>query len=878
MGLRIDAGTAALLTAIASFSAGYWLLSLRLAHRTVAGVNKSWSISLLLQGCGWTLIALRLNFKAEYTAIPGTLFVLLAAMLQLRCFATLRNRNLDLRPTYFLYVVTSAVHLYFGYFNQNGPARVVATSVFAALVAGQTIWVLYRGKEPVRRGLIRLLVGLYAFMLLILAARGVFFYFRLSEPGMDVYGDAVGNQIGYAAFFLTAFLPSLGFFSLCNDLFDQRQQLYDGEISKIAGELTERYRIEEQLLLGLAGFVYRCRNDADWTITYMSRGAQEITGFPENEFVESAVRSFGSIMHPDDVDRVWKACQAGIAARKNCSNEYRIITGSGEVRWIWDQAHGVYDSNGALRHIEGLITDITERREAEQARHEKEILLNFALDSTIDGVWDWDIKNSTVKFSRRWQEMLGYLDGDLENDIGFWEGLIHSDDLLAMNNQLKAYCEGAAEKYEMQQRVLGKNGNYHHIKDRGIIVARDSLGKPMRMVGTMKNIDSEVNEGQQARENYELLKALFEYAPVGISLVNKEHAVVRSNAAEQSIYALTAEQVKSGHFLQRRFVNAACSPLALAETPSRIAFANKATDVRETIGVELEDQIVKWIEVQASYLAHLDAVITISTDTTDLVKVRQELESSNATLEARVAERTCELTEVNEELKTFSYSLSHDMKAPLTRIESWANILLEENRAALGENGMKTILFLRREVTVMNDMIRAMLSLAKASTADLSLIDIDVTTLVEMELALLRDNYPDLEIECVIEPELTVCADPTLFTILIRNLLDNAVKFSSKKDKAEIFVGRTSDGENPAFFVRDAGDGFDMRYADRLFGPYQRMHKQKEFPGTGIGLATAQRIVHRHSGRIWVDSKTGAGATFYFTMLAINTHKEVNGT
>jgi light-regulated signal transduction histidine kinase (bacteriophytochrome) len=274
------------------------------------------------------------------------------------------------------------------------------------------------------------------------------------------------------------------------------------------------------------------------------------------------------------------------------------------------------------------------------------------------------------------------------------------------------------------------------------------------------------------------------------------------------------------------------------------------------------------------HIEELGLYAGILTDITEVVNARSALAAAKESLEMRVAQRTQTLTEVNAELETFSYSLSHDMKAPLTRIESWANVLQEEYRSVLGEEGQKSILFLKREIASMHEMIRSMLSLAKASRADLVPVQIDVSRLAAAEFSLLREQYGGLNIEFSVEPGLQVFADLALFTSLLRNLLDNALKFSSKKAKIEIHVGRLENAESPVFYVRDNGDGFDMRFADRLFGPFQRMHTQKEFPGTGIGLATAQRIVHRHGGRIWVESQKTVGTTFFFTIPQANHSKD----
>ena len=306
-------------------------------------------------------------------------------------------------------------------------------------------------------------------------------------------------------------------------------------------------------------------------------------------------------------------------------------------------------------------------------------------------------------------------------------------------------------------------------------------------------------------------------------------------------------------------------PIPEVELPLACAVRERKDIHNEIFGIE-RDGDLRWVSASVRYIEGLGLFASILADITDVVKARSALAAAIDGLESRVKERTQALTEVNAELEAFSYSLSHDMKAPLTRIEGWANVLQQDYRNLLGEDGLKSLLFLKGEVAGMHEMIRAMLSLAKASTADLAVTKLDASAIVAEVLQLLRDHFTEVEVDLQIEPNLYAYADRTLFTLLIRNLLDNAIKFSSHKKRADVAVGVVTNAGVPAYYVRDAGDGFDMSFAHRLFGPFQRMHTQKEFPGTGIGLATAQRIVHRHGGKIWVESVKGAGTTFFFTL------------
>jgi signal transduction histidine kinase len=217
------------------------------------------------------------------------------------------------------------------------------------------------------------------------------------------------------------------------------------------------------------------------------------------------------------------------------------------------------------------------------------------------------------------------------------------------------------------------------------------------------------------------------------------------------------------------------------------------------------------------------------------------------------------------ELESFAYSVSHDLRAPLRVIDGFAQIVLEDygdRLDALGSEHLKRIV---AAASRMNSMIDTLLEMSRMTGRELQFERIDLSETARQLAEELRVADPDRSVEVAVQPGLSVEGDRTLLRLVLQNLLGNAFKFSAKTRDARIEFGRRPDGDH-AFFVRDNGAGFDMRFADRLFGMFQRLHSQSEFAGTGVGLATVQRIVRRHSGRIWAESEPGKGATFFFTM------------
>ncbi|GAB4248503.1 MAG: hypothetical protein Kow00129_09250 [Thermoleophilia bacterium] len=274
--------------------------------------------------------------------------------------------------------------------------------------------------------------------------------------------------------------------------------------------------------------------------------------------------------------------------------------------------------------------------------------------------------------------------------------------------------------------------------------------------------------------------------------------------------------------------------------------------------------------VQAS--AHLIGEIVARKQATD------ELKRLNVELEQRVTERTAALSATNRELESFAYSVSHDLRAPLRRIDGFSRVVVEEYGPCLNEQGRHYLERIRAGAQQMGLLIDDLLRLSRVSRSSLERQTVNLSELVEQIAADLRRAEPQRDVKFQIQPDVFACADPPLITIALENLLHNAWKFSSRNSAPshiEFGAAQNSDLETPnkqltdstiVYYVRDDGAGFDMTYADKLFAPFQRLHHTDEFVGTGIGLATVQRIVHRHQGQVWAKAEPEKGATFFFSL------------
>lgn len=394
---------------------------------------------------------------------------------------------------------------------------------------------------------------------------------------------------------------------------------------------------------------------------------------------------------------------------------------------------------------------------------------------------------------------------------------------------------------------------------------------------SMHDISEQKKTEESLRDSEARFRSIFEYATVGMAIISLQGELMQSNPANSRILGFTQEE------LRKKPVTSFTHPADRVKTD--LYYKELKAGQREYYDLDKryirKDGSIVWGHATGAlvYDAHRKPIYIIAMlqDITERKQAEDKIRTLNRELEDRVAERTRELQLSNRELEAFTYSVSHDLRAPLRAIDGFSEALLEDYSDKLDDEGRTYLRYLQEGSRDMNELIEGLLKLSRSTRGELLKERVDLSALVETVGGELRSADTEHRVTFQVARNMQVDADPRLLKVVIENLLGNAWKYSNQEEEARIEVGTTERDGETVFFVKDNGAGFDMTFADKLFLPFQRLHRADEFAGTGIGLATVERIVHRHGGRIWAESSAGEGACFYFTLGGEN-HQRQNCT
>ncbi|MGA3040552.1 MAG: PAS domain S-box protein [Bryobacteraceae bacterium] len=499
--------------------------------------------------------------------------------------------------------------------------------------------------------------------------------------------------------------------------------------------------------------------------------------------------------------------------------------------------------------------DITERKQAEiELREQRDALQRQAelIDLSHDAIVAADPSRVITRWNTGAQEMYGWTEAEAVGKI--------------MHDLFQTSAGTAIAAIDQTLRRAGRwEGELEHVRRDGTrltvdsrqVLQRDSQGNPAGIL----EINRDITERKQARnqlvEAHRRTTAILESISDAFNTFDREWRYTYVNAAATRILHKSREELLGAN-LWELWPDAADSPFGKA---IRRAVAENVPTAVEAFYPE---PLNAWLEVR-SYPSP-EGLAQFFTDVTKRKQAEDEIRRLNTDLEQRVRDRTAQLEVANQELETFAYSVSHDLRAPLRGIDGWSQALVEDHGSQLNAEARHYLGRVRSEAQRMGQLIDDLLRLSRVTRAPLERDSVDITAVARSIADNLGEIHADRRIEFVIQPGMTASGDARLLEVALTNLLNNATKFTGKRAEARIELGRTEQNGQPAFFVRDNGAGFDMAYARSLFGPFQRLHRAAEFPGNGIGLATVQRIVHRHGGRVWAEAAVDRGATFYFTL------------
>ena len=609
--------------------------------------------------------------------------------------------------------------------------------------------------------------------------------------------------------------------------------------------------------------------DARARVTFCNDAFLRLTGWPRDEVIGADwfERFIGA--GDAEVHEMFHRAVSGGDVAQHLESEIRTRNGDRRlIRWSNTLIH----AGGRIVGTTSLGEDVTVRREAEEALRKSEARFRRLIDGvpTVP-IQGFDRHRRVVFWNAACERLYGYTANEA---IGqrIEDLIIPAAQRAAMLESISAWVDEGKPMPAGECRLSRKDGSLVEIFA-SLVMVPDLHGEPEIFC-----IDVDLTELHRVedalRDSEERFRSVVAALLEGVMLFDSQGRLLMCNEAAERMLAVPAEAMRG-----EALVGAGWSWDATREDGSTfpvddmpLVVALRTGEFRQGVvmGIEPPGRRRIWIEISTRPISvggHAGAVLVSFADVSKRHAAEQEVRSMNLVLERRVAARTAELESANRELESFSYSISHDLRTPLRAIDGYSAVVLDEEGERIAPESRELLGRIRAAAARMARMIDDLLKLAYIGRATVDRKDVDLSQIARELAVELSRKDPERRCEWVVEPQAIAAGDGGLLRNVMQNLLENAWRYTSRREHARIEFGvRTDHDGRQVFFVKDDGAGFDPAHAHKLFGAFQRLHADREFPGHGIGLATVRRIVQRHGGRVWADGAVGEGATFYFTL------------
>ncbi len=504
-----------------------------------------------------------------------------------------------------------------------------------------------------------------------------------------------------------------------------------------------------------------------------------------------------------------------------------------------------------------VMQDISINKNVEEALKDSEYNLSQAQRITQTGSFEWNFKTGLLKWSNELYRIYGVDSKTFKPTTESFIELVHPDDrksVLATINDVSTSQKSSTFEF----RIIRPGGAVRTVLVQTKILASKDFEKPFRILGTTQDITERKAMGERVLIQTRALAQIGE----AIILVGNNQHILYINIAAGNQYEMDPGQAVGRHLNElfiEKWENENDKDKALSDFQEKGVWSGENIHIKGN-GSEIivHSTVSKVKDDNGRQIGVLWATSDITTKAID----RQRIESLNRFL----TNRTEELMAANNELKAFSYSISHDLRNPLNAIITCAEILSMEAGQKLDPDSRTALSYISKSANRMSQVITDLLTLSSISRQEMKKESVDISCITNIFAEELKTSNPHREVVFSIQPGIVVNADPGFIRILLENLLRNAYKFTSGKNVALIEFGAKDSDRGRDYYIKDNGVGFDMADADKLFKPYHRLHSQQEFKGSGIGLAIAKRIVEKHGGTIWAQSEKNNGATFFFCL------------